>query len=81
MFSNALRTTTAALFLAVATAAAKAEPAIVDAAMNGDLKAVRTLVRQAADVNAAHADGMTALHWAVERRDLPMMNVLLEAVA
>ena len=49
--------------------------------MNGDLKTVRALVRQAADVNAAQPDGMTALHWAVERRDLAMMNVLLEAGA
>jgi ankyrin len=81
MLSNAFRTSAAALLFAVATGAATAEPAIVDAAMNGDLKTVRTLVRQAADVNAAHADGMTALHWAVERRDLPMMNVLLEAGA
>jgi ankyrin repeat protein len=60
---------------------AQAEPAIVDAAMNGDLKAVRTLVRQAVDLNATQPDGMTALHWAVERRDLPMMNVLLDAGA
>jgi len=81
MLSNAFRASGVALLFAAATVAAKAEPAIVDAAMNGDLKTVRTLVRQAADVNAAHADGMTALHWAVERRDLPMMNVLLEAGA
>ena len=58
--------------------AAHAEPAIVDAAMNGDLKAVRTLVRQTVDVNAAQPDGMTALHWAVQRRDLEMTNLLLE---
>ena len=60
---------------------AQAEPTIVDAAMNGDLKTVRALVKQAVDVNATQPDGMTALHWAVERRDLPMMNVLLEAGA
>ena len=61
--------------------AAHAEPAIVDAAMNGDLKAVRTLVRQTVDVNAAQPDGMTALHWAVQRRDLEMTNLLLNAGA
>jgi uncharacterized protein len=81
MFSNGLSKSAAALVFAVAAAAAGAEPAIVDAAMNGDLKALRTLVRQAADVNAAQPDGMTALHWAAERRDLEMMNVLLEAGA
>src|SRR5688572_5436297 len=81
MFSNAFRNSTTAIFLTFAGAIAQAEPAIGDAAMNGDLKAVRALVRQAGDVNAAQPDGMTALHWAVQRRDLPMMNVLLEAGA
>jgi len=81
MFRNSMTKTVAAVLFAFAGAMAQAEPAIVDAAMNGDLKAVRTLVKQAADVNATQPDGMTALHWAVERRDLPMMNVLLEAGA
>jgi ankyrin repeat protein len=61
--------------------AAQAEPALVDAAMNGDLKAVRTLVRQTANVNAPQPDGMTALHWAAQRRDLEMTNLLLNAGA
>ena len=77
---NSVTKIAAAVLFALAGAMAQAEPAIVDAAMNGDLKAVRTLVRQA-DVNATQPDGMTALHWAVERRDLPMINVLLEAGA
>jgi ankyrin len=81
MFSKAFRNSAAAAVFAFASLAARAEPAIVDAAMNGDLKAVRALVRQSVDINAAQPDGMTALHWAVERRDLPMMNVLLEAGA
>jgi len=81
MFSNAFRNSAAASVFAFAGLMAQAEPAIVDAAMNGDLKTVRTLVRQAVDINATQPDGMTALHWAVERRDLPMMNVLLEAGA
>lgn len=61
--------------------AAHAEPAIVDAAMNGDLKTVRSLARQADALAAAHPDGMTALHWAVQRRDLPMADLLLDAGA
>jgi uncharacterized protein len=81
MFSNAFRNSAAASVFAFAGLMAQAEPAIVDAAMNGDLKTVRALVRQAVDINATQPDGMTALHWAVERRDLPMMNVLLEAGA
>lgn len=61
--------------------AAHAEPAIVDAAMKGDLKTVRSLARQADSLTAAHPDGMTALHWAVQRRDLPMTDLLLDAGA
>jgi ankyrin repeat protein len=72
----------AAVVLALTGAiAARAEPAIVDAAMNGDLKAARTLVRQTADVDATQPDGMTALLWAVQRRDLAMANLLLDAGA
>ncbi len=75
-----LRAATLAVSL-LGAAAAFAEPAIVDAAMSGDLKAVRTLVRQTGDVNAAQPDGMTALHWAVQRRDLEMTSLLLNAGA
>jgi ankyrin repeat protein len=60
---------------------AYAEPAIVDAAMNGDLKSVRALLRQTVDVNATHPDGMSALHWAVHRDDLEMADLLLAAGA
>ena len=81
MFSNPFRKSITAVVLTFVGALAQAEPAIVDAAMSGDLKTVRTLVRQAVDIDAAQPDGMTALHWAVQRRDLPMMNALLEAGA
>ena len=80
MFSNTLLRSAALLAYAAAAATAEAEPAIVDAAMNGDLKTVRTLVRQV-DVDAAQQDGMTALLWAVQRRDHAMIDVLLEAGA
>ncbi len=81
MFAKAsLQVCAVALSLATAVSAF-AEPAIVDAAMNGDLKTVRALVRQAVDVNATQPDGMTALHWAVQRRDLEMTNALLAAGA
>jgi ankyrin len=61
--------------------AAQAEPALVDAAMNGDLKAVRSLARQTTQINATQPDGMTALHWAVQRRDLQMTSLLLDSGA
>src|SRR5687768_9078675 len=54
---------------------------IADAAMKGDLAAVRALIGQGADVNAAHGDGMTALHWAAERGDSAMTAVLIRAKA
>lgn len=58
------------------------EPApIADAAMKGDLVAVRVLIGRGADVNAAQGDGMTALHWAAERGDSAMTSVLLKARA
>jgi ankyrin repeat protein len=54
---------------------------VADAAMQGDHKAVATLLSQRADVNAPQADGATALHWAVYRDDLPMIDRLLTAGA
>ena len=37
--------------------------------------------QQQADVNAAEADGTTALHWAVHRDDLATVDLLLSAGA
>jgi ankyrin repeat protein len=56
-------------------------PALVDAAKNGDLGAVRSLLKGGADPNAAAADGSTAVHWAVHRDNLDMLNALLGAGA
>ena len=58
-----------------------ADSPVADAAMRGDLQAVRTLLRQGADVNAAQGDGMTALHWAAEAGDAEMAEVLIYAGA
>ena len=54
---------------------------VADAAARGDLEAVRHLLREGADVNAAQGDGMTALHWAAERGDAELADVLLYAGA
>ncbi len=54
---------------------------VADAAQRGDLEAVRRLLRDGADVNAAQGDGMTALHWAAERGDGEMGEVLIYAGA
>ena len=55
--------------------------AVADAAMRGDLAAVKKLIAQGADVNAAEGDGMTALHWAADRGDSAMAAALLRAHA
>src|SRR6266481_165447 len=54
---------------------------VADAAMKGDKAAVRTLIQQKADVNAPQIDGATALHWAVYKDDLEMMDLLIRAGA
>ena len=60
---------------------ATADSQLADAAMNGDASAVRALVRQSADIGAAQADGMTALHWAAYLDDIEMADALLSAGA
>src|SRR5262245_29988894 len=62
---------------ALGRAAGKSE--VADAVMNGDTPALRTLVRQKADVNASQIDGATALHWAVYRNDLESADLLIAA--
>ncbi len=54
---------------------------VADAAARGDLDAVRRLLRGGADVNAPQGDGMTALHWAAERDDAALADMLLHAGA
>src|SRR5689334_16526297 len=41
-----------------------AQSPLADAVEKSDRAALRTLLKQHADVNASQADGMTALHWA-----------------
>src|SRR5207302_11156676 len=52
-----------------------------DAAMQGDHQAVQVLLKQAADVNGAQGDGMTALHWAAMKNDAELTETLLYAGA
>jgi ankyrin repeat protein len=60
---------------------AAASSPIADAAERGDRNAVRALLKQAVDVNAAQADGMTALHWAATKDDGDLAQLLLYAGA
>jgi ankyrin repeat protein len=65
-----------------ASAALVAEGAgLVEAARNGDVGAVRSLLKGGADPNQAAPDGSTAVHWAVHGDNLAMLNALLDAGA
>src|SRR5262245_18052691 len=55
--------------------------ALPQAASRGDIAAVRKLLAQHVDVNAAQGDGMTALHWAADRGDAALTALLLSAKA
>ena len=47
--------------------------------MHEDNGAIRALIQQKADVNAALPDGTTALHWAVQADDLETVGLLIQA--
>ena len=59
--------------------AAVDDSSLADAVKRGDRSAVRALLEQRADVNAAQADGTTALVWAVHRDDLETAKLLISA--
>jgi uncharacterized protein len=71
----------AALAMTAWLGAAPSPSSVADAAMKGDRDAVRTLLKQGADVSAAKGDGMTALHFAAERGDAAMTEMLVYAGA
>lgn len=55
--------------------------ALADAAMNGDLVAVKSLLRAGADPNQRGQFGTPSLHWRVDFDDLPGVQLLLKAGA
>src|SRR5215470_2939700 len=54
---------------------------LVDAVKSGDRTAALALLQQKVNVNAPEADGTTALHWAVQRDDLDLVERLIKAGA
>lgn len=67
------------LFFAILLQAGPAS--LIDAAKTEDISAVRTLLQNKADVNAAGVDGTTPLHWAVRAENPEMINLLIRAKA
>src|SRR4030095_6066104 len=69
------------MLLAITSLAAAGKSPLADAAERMDRAAVRSLLKQTADVNAAQVDGMTALHWAAYQDDTETGKLLLDAGA
>ena len=69
-----------AVLLSIVVSAAGTSP-VADAVMAKDREAVKTLLKNGADVNAAQGDGMTALHWAARNGDTELTQMLLYAGA
>jgi len=61
-----VRTSLLMAFCFLLFAAIPIDAPIADASMRNDAVQVRLLIANGADVNAAHGDGMTGLHWAAE---------------
>jgi ankyrin repeat protein len=74
----------AALALAIALLTGAIPPdnrALLDAARRGDVAAVKSLIKEGADPNAAQGDGLSALHLAAQQGNLEIAKVLLGAKA
>ena len=54
---------------------------VADLAMRGDATAIRAALARKADVNGTQIDGSTALHWAAERDDVELADLLIRAGA
>jgi len=67
--------------LLLPVAAFGADTRLAEAAMREDAAAVKSLLQQKADVNAALPDGATALHWAAQADDLETVGLLIQAGA
>ena len=54
---------------------------LIDAVKQGNVTAVKALIAQHSNVNAAEPDGMTALHWAARANDVQAAQLLVRAGA
>jgi ankyrin repeat protein len=70
-----------ALCVAAALNAATTDTRLVDAAKSGNASAVTSLLRQRVPVDAAEADGTTALHWATRLDRVDLVQALIRGKA
>ena len=63
------------------TALAQSPADLIDAAKRQDLAAVRSLLARKVDVNGQAPDGSTALHWAAQRSNPELVDLLVHAGA
>src|SRR5438132_4524781 len=54
---------------------------LVDAVKSGDRSAALALLQQKVNVNTPESDGTTALHWAVQKDDVDLVDRLIKAGA
>ena len=71
----------AILMSMIAPAASSADVRLLDAVLKRDRNAVRELLKDQSDVNAAQPDGSTALMLAAERHDVEIADLLIRARA
>jgi ankyrin repeat protein len=64
-----------------AAPAAQAPVDLIDAVKREDVAAVRTQLARRVNVNGQAADGSTALHWAAQRNNLQLVDLLVRAGA
>jgi uncharacterized protein len=69
------------LIVSVLLAAGPSDLKLIDAVKTNDAKAVRALLAQHVNVNAAEPDGSTALHWAAQRNNTEIADLLIAAGA
>ena len=71
----------AAVFVSTFAFGAEIDVRLAEASLRGDKAAVRSLLQQGVDVNAALPDGTTALLWAVRADDADTTDLLIRAGA
>jgi ankyrin repeat protein len=70
-----------AMCVATPISLSAAESRLIEAVKAGNREAIRTLVKQAGELDAVEADGTAPLHWAVRAADMETVRLLLAAGA